>query len=110
MSRFSIDLDFLSREQTRAIIDQTIVPYIDIVRPQADDDDWHVILDDRFGVDCTEEELHRWLPFVANAMAVAAGRSSHGPNSFPINRHGEPIAGYVREPIVGDVITEEENA
>ena len=44
--------------------------------------------DDRFGITVPESEVERWAWFLANAMAVAAGYTSHGPNSRPINRHG----------------------
>jgi hypothetical protein len=43
------------------------------------------------------EALHRWAPILANAMAVAAGRSSHGENSNVFNPHGSSLV-RVNEP------------
>jgi hypothetical protein len=50
--------------------------------------------------------LGRWLPFLANAMAVAAGRTSHGEHSNIRNPHGENLAGYPTEHIVGEMVGE----
>lgn len=49
---------------------------------------FNLTLDNRFGIDAPESELERWAWFLANAMAVAAGYTSHGRNSRRINRHG----------------------
>lgn len=106
MSKYSLEMEFFTRERTEVIMGGHLVPYLNVIRPSEEGGDWHVVLDDRFGLDCTEEELARWIPFVANAMAVAAGRSSHGENSYPINRHGDPIAGYVGERIEGTPVEE----
>lgn len=46
---------------------------------------WSLVLDGRFGIDGTEEECKKWVWFVANAMAVAAGYSCFGEESGPIN-------------------------
>lgn len=46
---------------------------------------WVLVLDSRFMLEATHEEACRWLPFLANAMAVAAGYSSHGANSRRAN-------------------------
>ena len=64
-----------------------------------------LILDSRFGIDTSQEELERWLPFLANAMAVAAGRTSHGANSNIRNPHGENLAGYPTERILGEPVS-----
>lgn len=45
-----------------------------------------LILDDRFSITATRAEVDRWGWFLANAMAVAAGFSSHGEQSQPMNR------------------------
>lgn len=60
-------------------------------------------LDGRFGMDTTVEELGRWAWFMANAMAVSAGRTSHGPNSYVRNPHGRSGAGDPPE-IIGTPI------
>jgi hypothetical protein len=50
-----------------------------------------ISLDNRYGTSAmTYEELWKQAWFWANAMAVAAGYTSHGPNARRINRHGEP--------------------
>lgn len=65
----------------------------------------HLILDSRFGLDTSVEELEQWAPFLANAMAVSAGRTSHGPNSYVRNPHGRSGAGDPPE-LVGDPVVE----
>ena len=60
-----------------------------------------LLLDNRFGMDTTEEELARWAPFLANAMAVSAGRTSHGERSYLRNPHGRSGGGDP-PPVIGD--------
>lgn len=74
-------------------VDGEIVPYINLF--EHPDGHFSLALDrpgghsPLCGMDvATEEELERWAYFLANAMAVAAGRTSHGPNSRPHNPHG----------------------
>lgn len=53
---------------------------------------WYLILDDRFAITVPRtSELGRWAPILANAMAVAAGFTSHGPNSVVRNPHGPSV-------------------
>lgn len=59
-----------------------------------------LMLDDRFGFDTDEEEVTRWAPFLADAMAVSAGRTSHGENSYIRNPHGRSGGGDP-PPLVG---------
>jgi hypothetical protein len=84
-------------------VDGYKLPYIE-AHTFADSDLISLILDDRFGLDTNTEELERWLPFLANAMAVAAGRTSHGEHSNIRNPHGENLAGYATERIVGEPV------
>jgi len=43
---------------------------------------WCLFLDGRYGTPPVDiEELHRWLPMIANAVAIGAGYSCHGENS-----------------------------
>jgi hypothetical protein len=65
-----------------------------------------LVLDRRFGLDTNVEEIERWLPFLANAMAIAAGRTSHGEWSNIRNPHGESLAGYPTERIMGEPVAE----
>lgn len=59
-------------------------------------------LDRRFGVHVAESELGRLAPFLANAMAVTAGFTCHGPNSSVRNPHGPSVIGRV---VDGDLPT-----
>lgn len=53
----------------------------------------YLTLDNRYGLNTTVDELGDWIMFLANAMAVSAGRTSHGPNSYVRNPHGRSGAG-----------------
>src|SRR5882757_4288829 len=46
-----------------------------------------ISVDQRFCMEgpVSREEFDRWIPILANAMAVAAGYSCHGENCTPIN-------------------------
>lgn len=46
---------------------------------------WLLVLDRRFMLEASHEEVQRWMPFLAHAMAVAAGYSCHGANCTPLN-------------------------
>lgn len=61
-------------------------PYM--VRPHDGPFRWDLVLDRRFSYSFdTEDELRAVLPIVAEAMAVAAGFTSHG-SDLMINAHG----------------------
>jgi hypothetical protein len=47
----------------------------------------NLTLDHRFGITTDKEEIQKWMPFVAHAMAVASGYSCHGENSQIMNPH-----------------------
>lgn len=49
------------------------------------EDQWSLTLDERFGLDATHEECQRWLPWLANAMAIGGGYSCFGKNSQEAN-------------------------
>ncbi len=58
------------------VVDGFQVPYLKVVRS---DEEYTVILDDRIATEYLPlVEVRRWLPFVANCMAFAAGYASHG--------------------------------
>jgi hypothetical protein len=53
---------------------------------------WTVTVDERFAYDFdSQEDVELVLPILAQGMAVAGGFTSHGPHSFPINRHGPAV-------------------
>lgn len=62
-------------------IDGYLVPQIEVGEDPSTGK-WCLFLDRRYGTEPVElEELHRWLPIVANALAIGAGYSCHGENS-----------------------------
>ena len=73
-----------------------LVPYID-ARPVLDGL-IDVTIDQRFGMPgpVPLDEFERWLPILANAMAVAAGYSCHGENCQPINLFKMQIGNYAK--------------
>lgn len=48
-----------------------------------------IVIDNRFAMEgpVSIEEFNRWIPILANAMAIAAGYSCHGENCTPLNPH-----------------------
>jgi hypothetical protein len=62
------------------------VPYL--TATPTEDGRVDVVIDHRFGMEgpISRDEFDRWMPILANAMAVAAGYSSFGENSGgPVN-------------------------
>jgi len=57
-----------------------------------------LVVDGRFGTSTTEEEMGRWLPLLAHAMAVAAGYSCHGANCQPLNPYTVQVGSIVPPP------------
>jgi hypothetical protein len=62
---------------------------------------WNLFLDGRFGIACAQEELFRWLPFLAHAMAIAGGYSCFGEQSRPVNPYAVRMIG-IEEASAGD--------
>ena len=60
----------------RMTIDGYQIPYIK--GHKKEDGNWILCLDGRYEIDTTEDEINRWLRWVANAMAIAAGYNSFG--------------------------------
>lgn len=46
---------------------------------------WVLALDRRFWLEVDDAEVQRWMPFLAHAMAIAAGYSCHGEGCCPLN-------------------------
>lgn len=76
----------------RLMVDGVRVPHITVAKTQGaateSPEQYHLSLDDRFQISATWGELWRWAWFMAQAMAVSAGYTSHGPDSSKLNRHG----------------------
>jgi hypothetical protein len=58
-------------------VDGYRVPYLTAL---SSGDNVLLCLDERYILEVNKEEASKWLPFLANAMAVAAGYSCHGEN------------------------------
>ena len=52
-----------------------------------------LVLDDRFGVQCSREEIVIMVPMIANAMAIGGGYSCHGENSEEVNPYRRRVMG-----------------
>ena len=62
-------------------IDGFLVPRVEVGEDPATGL-WCLFLDRRYGTPPVDiDELHRWLPMIANALAIGAGYSCHGENS-----------------------------
>ena len=72
-------------EEYRLEVDGFRVPYLTAYPTNPQQTKWDIVLDERFGLDLDVEQLQDVIPFIANAMAVAAGYSSHGENSQIVN-------------------------
>lgn len=81
----SVDIHGPFLEEWRITIDGYRVPYIS-ARPLSDGR-VDLCIDGRFMLPepISQDEFNRWLPILANAMAVAAGYSCHGENCQPLN-------------------------
>ena len=64
------------------------MPHVYIVARSDTEDKLTVTLDGRFSIDVPIDQIQTWGWLVANAMAVAAGYSCHGPNSRLANPYG----------------------
>lgn len=67
------------------------VPHIELLKPggvsEGFEFDYTLLIDGRFAALVkTDELLNQWGYALANAMAVAAGYTHHGPESKPRNR------------------------
>lgn len=72
-------------DEYRVTVDGYRVPYLNA--RELPDGRVAPTVDGRFGLSeaVPREEFDRWLPLLANAMAVAAGYSCHGENCAPLN-------------------------
>lgn len=66
-------------EEWRVTCDGYVVPKLRAIVQEGD----HIILtmDDRFMIEGSREEVSKWVPMLANALAIGAGYSCFGQNS-----------------------------
>ena len=77
---------FIDHYTYRVSVDGYLVPHIKAMLQSGTEDTWNLSLDERCCLESVPgDALRQWLPFLANAMAVAAGYSSHGENSQQVN-------------------------
>lgn len=78
---------FVEPEYHYAVVNGCTVPHIKIVKKEGKEDGKvEIHLDGRFIYIIDDTALDLVLNLLANAMAVSAGYSSHGPESKPINK------------------------
>lgn len=88
-------------------VDGYQVPNVKVVEFDYDDETVSIVLDNRLAYDVPRELLPTVGRLVANAMAVAAGRTSFGENSNIKNPYGKALAGYVTKEILGNPVLDE---
>lgn len=107
-------VEFVTRPPFQFKVDHTRIPHIwahllnqDAYKQGREDGRWDLTLDERFAHETTGSELQRWLWFLANAMAIAAGYDKFAPGNTYLNRP-DPFGSYVHplehEPTAADVI------
>lgn len=62
----------------RISVDGYRVPYVSAYLCEGTENVWNLSLDERFGITATQEEIEKWMWWILNAMAIAAGRTSFG--------------------------------
>jgi len=78
-----------SGEYYVATVDGYKVPFVELRK--VDENNWDLLLDGRFSVQASGDEIQRWLWIVANAMAISAGYSCFGENSKKLNPYKRKI-------------------
>jgi hypothetical protein len=79
------------KEYYAITVDGYEVPYVEGRKDSKGQ--WSLLLDGRFSIDVTEDELNRWMWILANGMAVAAGYTHHGEGSKQHNPFTRQIVG-----------------
>lgn len=90
------------RDEYDLTVDGYQVPYIQASKLETGDYQWTLRLDRRYAIDCTDLEMRKWLWFIADAMAVAAGYSSHGRHCKPLNPFKHRMIGITSVETEGD--------
>lgn len=77
------DLDFVGPfERHEVVLNGRLVPHVSSTPIE---DGVHLVLDDRLGLDLTHDEAERFIPFLADSIAVAMGYTC-----FPCDEVPEP--------------------
>ncbi len=69
----------------KLVIEGYEVPYLRAHELKEGDEQWALVLDERALIFCTDMEMRKWVRFIADAMAVAAGYTSFGVHCQPRN-------------------------
>ena len=72
-------------EEHKITVGGYVAPHLRAVLQSGTEDVWTICCDGRFLMEAPDAEVKRWLWFVANAMAVAAGYTNHGKGARPQN-------------------------
>jgi len=81
-------------EYYHAVVDGFEVPYIKLRKNESD---WDLVVDGRYSVTASGDEMDRWIWIIANAMAIAAGYTSHGEQSIPTNPFHRRLIGLSQQ-------------
>ena len=79
-------------EYKHLIIEGYQVPNIKVYE---NENGYHLVLDDRFGVDIEKQQFVDIGWFLAQSMAVSAGFSSHGVNARPLSPYARMAMGAI---------------
>lgn len=69
----------------KASVGGYVIPNVRLFLVPGEEAVWNVVLDERFCVQASDEEMRRWLPLVAHSQAIGRGYSCHGENSEVLN-------------------------
>ncbi len=81
------------------------IPHIRLIKSAdpANDGLARLNIDDRFGMEyVSEDEIKRWAPILANAMAVSAGFSCYNENGLRLDRRFAPRMGALGSDMLGE--------
>jgi hypothetical protein len=75
----------------KILIDGYKVPYISAKHLEIDK--WELLLDDRYSLIATSDQIQNWMWWVANAMAISGGYTSFGENAEKTNMYKTKVIG-----------------
>lgn len=78
------------------------VPHVQASLANGHEKTWVLSLDRRFLLEADDEEVQRWMPFLAHAMAIAAGYTCHGNGCRPKNPFTVRVSGLDGTPMEPD--------